>query len=102
MSKRIDWEGRAYDFHRELARIGDTLPPGVRAWLSLSCYGHGVPEYCVGLVHSESKVTGSGYGRTPAAALEAAKLDLQAKYEGWLRTPRLVAAEPRAITGAAS
>ncbi len=88
--KRIDWIDIAQQLDR-LVSDWDEVFTGMRFYCTLSCYG-GTASFTVGVTHSESKVHGYGDGRTPAKALDAAKADLQKKYDEWLRTPRLESA----------
>lgn len=89
VAKRIDWMDFAHQLDKDLARIQDGLPQGVRCSLSLSAYGDSGAMFGVTLTHGESKCHGHGYARTPAKALEEATAALSKAYAEWQRRPRI-------------
>ena len=93
---KTDWLTFAHLLDRERELIQDALPGGVSCSLSLDAYGHGA-EFTVGIRIEEEQLHACGRGRTPAKALEAAKLRLRELAEARMKTPRLVASETKAI-----
>lgn len=99
MARKPDWMDYAHQLDKEREAIQDKLPPGLTLSLWVRAGEYGAADFTVHLNHRDTSSYGSGSGRTPSKALEAAKADLEKTLREKAKRPALVVGSAPALPG---